>query len=130
MSRVLFLRVRAETYDENDVPKNWPMLYMLIWPDRELAKVKSPAKLARELLPAREHGVLELAEGIEVLARFGDVPDRAPFLHSGGEKLGALLGELAEALGNRDVRSARRLCDAVEETLDELEKLLRAALRA
>jgi hypothetical protein len=130
MSRALFLRVRAETYDEKDVPKNWPMLYMLVWPDSELANVTSPAKLARELLPARGHGVLELAEAVEDIVQFGDIPDCASFLQPGAEKLAALRGELAEALGDRDVRSAQRLCDAIEETLDELEKLLRAALRA
>ena len=124
MSRALFLRVRAQTYDENDVPENWPMLCMLVWPAGEPAKARSPAE------PSRERGVLELAEGIEVHALFGDVPDSTSFLHSGGEKLAALRRELDEALGNRDVRNAQRLCDAVEETLDELEKLLRAVLRA
>jgi hypothetical protein len=128
VSRVLFLRVSAQTYDEGDVPKNWPMLYMTVWPDSELAGVKSPAKLARNLLPAREHGVLELASALADFVRYGDAPDRAAFLKSGAEKLEGLRGELDAALGNRDVRSARKLCDAIEETLDDMEKTLRVSL--
>ena len=130
VSRVLFLRVCAQTYDEGDVPKNWPMLYMTVWPDSELAGVKSPAKLARNLFPAREHGVLELADALVDFVRYGDAPEHAALLKSGAEKLEGLREELDAVLGNRNVRDAQKLCDAIEETLNDMEKALRGVLRA
>lgn len=128
MSRVLFIRVSAKTYDEADVPKSWPMLYAALWPDSSLAGVDSPAKLARKLVPANDRGVLELADGIVEYVHFGAIPaERAAGLKPGANTLEKLRRELDEALGNRDVARAQKLCDNIEEALDGLERALRGA---
>jgi hypothetical protein len=129
MSRVLFLRVSAKTYDETEVPATWPMLYAAVWPDGELAWEDSPAKLARGLAPRYDHGVLELADALVEAARFADASDRLSSLKNGAQTLERLRGELDDALGDRNVAGAQKLCDAIEEALDGLEKTLRASSR-
>jgi hypothetical protein len=129
MSRVLFLRVSAKTYDEADVPVNWPMLYAAVWPDSGLAGVDSPAGPARGYAPHLEHGALELADALVDAARFADVSESLFSLKAGTEKLERLREELDEALGNRNAAEAQKLCDAVEDALDELEKTLCASSR-
>lgn len=128
MGRVLFIRVSAETYDEKDVPKSWPALYAVVWPDPGLDGSDSPAKLARKLIPARERGVLELVDAFVDYAHFADMgKERRGAIRGVSDKLEQLRRELGEALGDRDVSKAHPLTGAIEDALDEAEKILRSA---
>lgn len=126
MSRVLFVRVSANTYDEAEVPRTWPVMYATVWPDASLAGVDSPAKLARKLIPAAERGVLELADAFIQHFHFGDLPTGgSKTLGADVARLEGLRQDLNDALGNRDVPATQRACDALETCLDDLEKDLR-----
>lgn len=126
MSRALFIRVSAETYDEKDVPKNWPMTFALIWPDSMLDSADKPAKVAARLIPDPKRGVLELANAFAEHVRFAALPkERKARLQPFAEKLEALREQLDEALGNRDVPKAHALTNAIEDALDETEKAVR-----
>lgn len=128
MSRVLFIRVSAATYDEKDVPKTWPMLYSAVWPDPELDETTSPAKLARKLIPAPQRGALELVDGFVQYVRFGDIAEaRRKALKTVADKLAELRQSLDDALGNRDVQKAQTLCTDIEKTLDSAENVLRSS---
>jgi hypothetical protein len=130
MPKTLFIRVKAETYDEREVPRTWPVLYNAVWPDKDLEGVNSLKKLARELAPDRAHGALELAQGFVELVRFGDLPEGADktALRAKAGALESLLQSLDEALGNRDVQAASTACDGVEAALDAVESALRDSL--
>ena len=126
MGRILFIRVSAETYDEKDVLKTWPKLYASVWPDPGVDAGDSPSKITRNMIPARERGVLELVDGFVEYVRFGNMPEKTrKDLQSGADKLERLRGELDEALGNRDVQKASSLTNEIEDALDEAEKAVR-----
>jgi hypothetical protein len=128
MSRVLFIRVSAATYDEKDVPKTWPMLYSAVWPDPELDDTASPAKLARKLIPAPQRGALELVDAFVQFVRFGDIAEvRKKALKPEANKLAELRQSLDDALGNRDVSKAQALCTDIENALDNAENVLRSS---
>ena len=127
MSRVLFIRVSAATYDEKDVPRTWPKLYSSVWPDPELDGDTSPAKLARKLIPAPQKGALELVDAFVQYVRFGDVADdQKKALQPQAERLAELRQSLDDALGNRDVPKAQALCTDIENALDKAEDALRS----
>ncbi|MDL2316083.1 hypothetical protein LJC59_03265 [Desulfovibrio sp. OttesenSCG-928-A18] len=125
MAGNLFIRVSAVTYDEKEVPRSWPLLFMAVWPDPGLDGFSSPAKLARKLVPAANRGVLELARAVDDFAHYGDVPEagRAK-IEAAAEKLRALLEKLDAALGDRDVQGAHKLCAQIEDALDEAETIM------
>jgi hypothetical protein len=126
MSRILFIRVSAETYDERDVLESWPKLFAAVWPDASVDKTDSPSKIVNRLLPDPKRGALELLDGFVEYARFGDMSDaprKAAQPHA--EKLSDLRLKLDAALGDRDVSKAHALTNDIEDTLDEAEKAMR-----
>lgn len=126
MSRILFIRVSAATFDEKDVPRAWPMTFALVWPDPMLEGIGSPARLARKLIADPKRGVLELVQAFVEHVRFAEMPDaRRKALQSHADKLEALRLGLDEALGDRDVPRAHALTNAIEEALDDAEKAVR-----
>jgi hypothetical protein len=125
MGRALFIRVRAETYDEKDVLGAWPLLCGLVWPQTRPGAIL-PARKARAAVPAGQ-GALELADALPDLARFGDMPPAVKqALQTPASRLETLRQRLDDALGDRDVRAAQTVIDALEQTLDEAEKALDA----
>jgi hypothetical protein len=127
MPKVLFIRVSAETYDENQVPKTWPLLFNTVWPDADLEGVADPKTLVRKLVGDRKRGALELAREFADLASFETLPDGADkaLLRQKAQELETALHALEESLGNRDVRGASASCDALESALDAVEIALR-----
>lgn len=125
MAQNLFIRVMAQTYDENDVPKTWPSVFAAVWPEPGVESADSARARARLLIPAPHKGVLELVDGFSDYAHYGDMPqDRRKRIVPVADKAAELKRELEEALGNRDVHTAHALCSAIEESLDEAEKVL------
>lgn len=126
MGRILFIRVKAETYDEKSVLETWPKLYALAWPDAGADSFDSPRKITRSLMPAPERGVLQLVDALVECVRFKGGPEAAcKALRSSADILERLRSELDAALGNRDVQTASRLTNAIEDALDEAEKIAR-----
>lgn len=126
MGRNLFIRVSAVTYDEKAVPKAWPTLYAAVWPDPGMAGAGSPARLARNLVPASERGVLELVDAFVEYIHFGDLPkEKRDTLKEAAAMLEKLRGQMGEALGNRDVPTASGLTNAIEDALDQTERLMK-----
>jgi len=109
MGRNLFIRVSAQTYDEKEVFRTWPTVCALIWPDTAGAEEKNK-------------GVLQLADAFVDYVHFGNMPDaeRRALTEAAG-MLEKKRSELDEALGNRDVRAASGLTDAIEDALDQAE---------
>ncbi|MDL2207263.1 hypothetical protein LJB82_00900 [Desulfovibrio sp. OttesenSCG-928-M16] len=126
MGRILFIRVCAETYDEKDVPKTWPMTFALIWPEPMLDAADAPAKVAAKLTPGRKRGVLELLDAFVEHVRFADLPSaKKSALQGHANRLEALRQQLDAALGNRDAGKAHALTNDIEDALDETEKAVR-----
>lgn len=125
MAQILFIRVMAQTYNENEVPQTWPSVFAAVWPEPGVADAGSAKSKARLLIPAQHKGVLELVNGFSDYAHYGDMPeDRRKRLIPAADKAAALKRELDAALGDRDVRKAESLCAAIEGSLDEAETLL------
>jgi hypothetical protein len=119
MGRNLFIRVSAETYDEKEVIRAWPVLYALVWPDEESG---SPGKMVRNLLPAAQPGVLQLVDAFVEYVHFGNMSEVAHgALIQAAKTLEEKRAELDEALGNRNVQVASGLAAAIEDALDKAE---------
>lgn len=126
MSRILFIRVSAETYDEKDVLQTWPKLFAAVWPDGLVDAADSPRKILGKLSPDPKKGALELVDGFVEYARFADMPAALrSALEPCAAKLADLREKLDQALGNRDVSRAHTLTNDIEDALDEAEKALR-----
>lgn len=126
MGDILFIRVSAVTFDEKDVLKRWPALYAAVWPDAGAGGMLSPAQIVRKYVPAPGKGVLELVREFGEYVRFGDMTQaRRKQLAEPAELLEALLRELEEALGNRNVPVAHALTLRIEEGLDAAENAVR-----
>lgn len=125
MSRVLFIRVSAETFNEDDVLKSWPTLCATVWPDAGANKNDKPSRIIKQLAPSPAKGALALVDAFTEHVRFvADEAERKALLPY-AEKLEGLRKNLDEALGNRDVHKASTLTDAIEDALDEAEKAAR-----
>ncbi len=111
MGRVLQVRVSAYTYDEDDVRKAWPLLWN--WAFEE----------TRPGFPHEMKGVLELVRALDDLYQFGDIPQTLrdvlekdlPRAVRGVETLG-------RELADWNPRGANTATDAIEDSLNELEK--------
>ena len=126
MGRLLFIRVSAVTYDETKVPKVWPDLASLVWPDPYGREAGSPAVPVQQVMGPLERGVMELASGLADLVRLGGLDaTRKKALEPHAQKLAGLLTAMEKALGNRDAQTAYTLTDAIEETLDAAEESLK-----
>lgn len=125
MAQQLFIRVMAQTYDENAVPKAWPSVFAAVWPEPGVESADSAKAKMKLLIPAPHKGVLELVDGFSDYAHYGDMPeDRRRRLIPAADKAAGLKRELEAALGDRDVRRAEAACAAIEAGLDEAEALL------
>ena len=124
MGRNLFIRVSASTYDEDRVAKDWPDLFELAWPSIKVAD-RAREKIAESFSP-KGRGVLDLASRMVDSIAYGELSEAqrarmAPL----GKDLQARLTGLENALGNRDVASADKLTNAIEDSLDAMEDALR-----
>ncbi len=115
MGRNLFVRVSVVTYDEKAVLRDWPKLSALAWPDDTTGKGRLSV-FAKE----RPRGVLDLVGTLVEQARFADPPE--PSLSAkDADLLESLHKNLEAALAERDVPTAHRLVQEIEDALDAAE---------
>lgn len=132
MGRVLDIRVIAQTYREEDVAAAWPALCALAWPqwaERQGVErigltpgpVTGPGPVEKAL-GERRHGVMELAEALPDLVRFGDLDaDTEKALERPAAGVDEVRRKLDKALADWDVQTARRLTDELEDALSAAE---------
>ena len=136
MGKILGIRVQAQTYNEDDVAETWPRLCALVWPlwvsrlapgnaSRGIhGPVREPGPVEKSL-GGRKHGVLELAQAIPELVKFGSCPkDITDMLTLPAEKLKEISVSLETALGNLDAREALGLTDRLEDVLNTAEQAI------
>ena len=125
MGRYLFLRVAAQTFDEQQVRKAWPGLYALAWSD-EYSLAAPEKAIVKNFTPPSPRGVLELLRAVADAVTFGvDLPADAKRALAGPvARATALADALDEATGNRDVPTAHELTNSIEDALDNLEAVL------
>lgn len=112
MGKVLQIRVWATTYNEDDVPREWPKLHRLAWPDANAVYVA-------------KQGVLELVDTLVDAHRFADWPDGVKELTAEGlKKADTIRQQLEAALADWDPARANTLSNELEDVLTGLEKLL------
>ena len=129
MGKLLFIRVSAVTYREEDVPKAWPALYALAYPD---AGFTIAGKNKRSLPPSTQNrGVLELAARLDDLFQFGELEDaQRKALETGLPPVRTAVAALDAALAERNAQTAFQLTDTIEEALDLLENTVQEAAPA
>ena len=136
MGKILGIRVQAQTYNEDDVASAWPRLCSLVWPlwASRLAlenvrldgfgPVSEPGPVEKSL-GGRKHGVLELAQAISDVVKFGSLPGEVmDILAVPAEKLKEISVSLETTLGSWDARGANRLTDELEDVLSAVEQAL------
>ena len=107
MGRILFIRVSAATYNEEDVLKTWPNLCAFAWQD--------------DTLPATDKGVIPLVLALgNRLLLVDDAGKDA--LQDNLHRLAQLHSKLEAALAERDVHGAHAITNKIEDTLDSLER--------
>ena len=130
MGRILSIRLSATTYKEEDVAKTWPKLCSLAWPGLgtlrpgEWTRTNESAMLGSSVAAvSRAFGVRELVDSLLEQGRFGN------WKHETAKSLEALLPKLEKsmdaldtALGDWQPGAANTASDAVEDTLDIMEK--------
>ncbi|HIV66444.1 MAG TPA: hypothetical protein H9991_09320 [Candidatus Mailhella excrementigallinarum] len=114
MGRILQIRVSAWTYDEDDVLRAWPRLCAAVWPE-----------LDKWAPVGGRRGVMELAEALPDVVRFGGWPEELKTRTAEAVRAVAKCREgLVQALADWKPEEANRLSDSLEEALDTLEKLM------
>ena len=114
MARVLFVRVSVQTYDEDQVKKNWPHLFRLVLPEGESS------------MKGSERGVFALTAALRDSVQFSLIPtEQKEILRPFAARLSAIEHQLEDVLGNQNVVEARKCADAIEDCLDEAEEALR-----
>lgn len=114
MGRILQIRVSAWTYDEDDVLRAWPRLCAAVWPE-----------LDKWAPVGGRRGVMELAEALPAVVRFGGWPEELKTRTAEAVRAVAKCREgLVQALADWKPEEANRLSDSLEEALDTLEKLM------
>lgn len=110
MGRFLQIRVQAATVSEDDVAKEWPSLYALVWGE------------GGESIPKK--GVLELAQAVFDGVRAGLIEkDKADKLKEQAEKVEDLRFKMVDALNARDPQTADKLSYEIEDCLESLEDI-------
>ncbi len=131
MGRILTIRVSAVTHDEAEVFRTWPRLCALAWPGQGEAAGGAwkphcpPAVLAAPVAaePWRR-GVMELSRALCDEARFGDWPeDLRQRMDAGIAGLEKRADALEAALADWQPKAAHAASTAMEDILDELERL-------
>lgn len=136
MGKVLNIRVMAQTLNEDEVAKVWPRLVLLAWPEW-MAKLgleriadKLPGYSAgispvEKALGLRTHGVMELAEALPDLLKFGDLAANiTAALEEPVALVEKLKGELDSALADWDTKTASALSFKLEDALTDAERSL------
>ena len=115
MGRVLQVRVMAYTFSEKEVEDTWPGLFNMVFGKDDFLK------------RARSKGVLELVDALNDLIRFGDMDKKIEeALIPGVDRVLSLKKELEQALADWQPQKANELTFALEDELDELEKIFMA----
>lgn len=113
MGRVLQVRVWAQTYDPDEMAREWPTLVALAWPEKEDG-------------PGPFDNVQELVRAFSDRRRFGGWDENLRnATGEGAAEAAACLDELEAALGDWDPVRASKLTDRLEDGLDALEKTAR-----
>lgn len=113
MSRVLFVRVSVQTYDEKLIKKYWPSLWRVALPDG-IYSLKGP-----------KQGVFALTAALCDGVKFSLLPEeKCRILKPFAERLSSLERDLESILGDQDVGRAKKCVDAIEACLDEAEQAL------
>lgn len=108
MGKVLQIRVVAVTWDEERIEDYWPRISRLAF--------SVPIKLAN-------HGVLEMVRALHEGMQFEKWPEeRKAALGPGIEKCEEIRKELERALADWDPKKANELSNALEDSLDKLER--------
>lgn len=122
MGKLLFIRVCAATYDEDEVEKTWPRLYRLAWPE----KSDIVEKKVEEAFGSSRKGVLELAERAVDILKYGKGEEtKLQSVPPLAEELQKALRGLEDALGDRDIQQANKFTINIEQSLDALENALK-----
>ena len=114
MGRILQIRVSAWTYDEDEVLAAWPKLCAAVWPE-----------LDKWAPVGNKHGVIELAEALPDVLRFGkwskelkaDCADAVRVIDEIRERI-------EKALSDWKPEDANHASDELEAALNELEKIM------
>ena len=123
MGRILFIRVSADSYDEEAVPRAWPRLCALAWPNEGDRFAPQARQEEAGKSPRRERGVLALVDTLVEQARFADAGEPA-LPEKMAQRLEHLRERLDAALGDRDVPTAHGLTNELEDALDDAEKMI------
>ncbi len=109
MGKILQIIVSAWTYREEDLPKTWPYLVNLVWPNPPY--------------PGEKRGVLELVTALENGLAFGEWPQETKTaLHKGIFHAVSIKKSLEAALSDWKPKEANTLSDSLEDTFTELEQ--------
>ena len=114
MGKYLQIRVKAETFRPEDLPKAWPFLCRAAWGDDPRIQPR---------------GLLELVQAISDRCQFGDWSKEAKKeLEPGIQNAVKLRDKLEAALGDWKPSEANKLSDALEDALAALEPLAKKYL--
>ncbi|WP_457571232.1 hypothetical protein [Desulfovulcanus sp.] len=112
MGRVLQIRVMAYTFSEKEVEDTWPGLFNIAFGKEKLSGT------------ARVKGVLELVDALNDQVRFGELDKKTiEALAPGLDKVLSIKKQLEQALADWQPQMANELSLALEDELDELEKV-------
>lgn len=114
MGKYLQIQVRAWTYDEEELLRAWPCLTSLAWSEYDARNA-----------PSSKHGVMELAENLPDILRFGEFPhDVKALVLADAEKARSLAAGLSRALADWQPREANRISEDLESVLAGIEEKL------
>ena len=114
MGKYLQIQVRAWTYDEEELLKAWPCLTSLAWSEYDARNA-----------PTAKHGVMDLAENLPDILRFGEFPqDVKALMIADAEKAYSLANALSRALADWQPREANRISEDLESVLTGIEEKL------
>ncbi len=120
MGKYLQIQVRAWTYDEEELLRAWPFLTSMAWAEYDARNA-----------PSARHGVMELAENLPDILRFGDIPQTVKSRIAGdAERARSLAADLSLALADWQPSEANRCSDELEAVLAEIEEKLASEGRA
>ncbi len=112
MAKHLQIRVAAQTWDQANVCKTWPLLCATAEP---ASKTEAGSRVLSD--------VLELVRGLRDSLQFGPWSrEYVSALQPGLAEAEAIKRELEKALADWNPRLAHSLCDKLEEALTDLER--------
>ncbi len=116
MGNILYIRVSASTYNEDDVKKHFPLLHKLAWRDDD-----------RYIPASQRYGVLELIATVQDVLDFAQIDIEVKnFLMADWKTLCEMKKELEQYVLEWKPHKASELTYTIEEKLAEIEKNLQA----